>query len=101
MEFGARALGNRSILCDPSKPENLNLINQKIKFRDFWMPFTPSILQERADDYLINPKKLQASHMTIAFDSTPPAPKDIRTAFHPADFTLRPQLFTSNLYPAY
>jgi len=101
MEFGARALGNRSILCDPSKPENLNLINQKIKFRDFWMPFTPSILQERADDYLINPKKLQASFMTIAFDSTPRARKDIRAAIHPADFTVRPQLVTRKLNPGY
>jgi len=101
MEFGARALGNRSILCDPSKPENLNLINQKIKFRDFWMPFTPSILQERADDYLINPKKLQASYMTIAFDSTPRARKDIRAAIHPADFTVRPQLVTRKLNPDY
>jgi carbamoyltransferase len=101
MEFGARALGNRSILCDPSKPENLNLINQKIKFRDFWMPFTPSILQERAADYLINPKNLQASYMTIAFDSTPLGRKDIRAAIHPADFTVRPQVVTQELNPGY
>jgi carbamoyltransferase len=101
MEFGARALGNRSILCDPSKPENLNLINQKIKFRDFWMPFTPSILQERANDYLVNPKRLEASYMTLAFDSTPRARKDIRAAIHPADFTVRPQVVTSELNPEY
>jgi carbamoyltransferase len=101
MEFGARALGNRSILCDPSKPENLNLINQKIKFRDFWMPFTPSILQERANDYLVNPKNLQASYMTIAFDSTPRGRKDIRAAIHPADFTVRPQVVTQELNPGY
>jgi carbamoyltransferase len=101
MEFGARALGNRSILCDPSKPENLNLINQKIKFRDFWMPFTPSILEERAQDYLVNPKKLQASYMTIAFDSTVLARKHIRAAIHPADFTVRPQLVSRKLNPEY
>src|SRR5262249_25529556 len=46
MEFGLRALGNRSILADPSRPESLPKINQAIKFRDFWMPFTPSILAE-------------------------------------------------------
>ena len=101
MEFGARALGNRSILCDPSKAENLNLINQKIKFRDFWMPFTPSILKERAQDYLVNPKQLEASYMTLAFDSTPLARKEIRAAIHPADFTVRPQLVSRELNPGY
>ena len=44
MEFGARSLGNRSIMANPSKWENVGIINNKIKFRDFWMPFTPSIL---------------------------------------------------------
>lgn len=92
MEFGARSLGNRAILCDPSKPENLRLINEKIKFRDFWMPFTPSILIERAPDYLVNPKGIRAEYMTIAFDSTPLARRDLRAAIHPADFTVRPQI---------
>jgi len=95
MEFGARSLGNRAILCDPSKPENLRLINEKIKFRDFWMPFTPSILLERAKDYLVNPKGLRAEYMTIAFDSTPLSRRDLRAAIHPADFTVRPQLVSA------
>jgi len=77
------------------------LINEKIKFRDFWMPFTPSILQERADDYLVNPKKLPASYMTLGFDSTMRARKEIRAAIHPADFTVRPQLVTPELNPGY
>ncbi len=94
MEFGARSLGNRSILCDPSKYQNLRLINEKIKFRDFWMPFTPSILYERADDYIVNPKKLQAEYMTVAFDSTPLAKEHLKAALHPYDFTVRPQLVT-------
>ncbi len=92
MEFGARSLGNRAILCDPSKHENLRLINEKIKFRDFWMPFTPSILAERADDYIVNPKRLMAEYMTIAFESTPLARKHLKAAIHPYDFTVRPQL---------
>ena len=41
MEFGLRALGNRSILCDPRYFSNINKINAKIKKRDFWMPFHP------------------------------------------------------------
>src|SRR5688572_11717783 len=58
MEFGARALGNRSILANPSDHRVVRLINTMIKNRDFWMPFAPSILGERASDYLVNPKRL-------------------------------------------
>jgi carbamoyltransferase len=101
MEFGARALGNRSILCNPSKHENLKLINEKIKFRDFWMPFTPSILEERVKDYLLNPKGLQASYMTIAFDSTPLAREHLRVAMHPYDFSIRPQIVSRATNPSY
>jgi len=95
MEFGARSLGNRAILCDPSKFENLRLINEKIKFRDFWMPFTPSILLERAPDYLVNPKNLKAEYMTMTFDSTPLARVHLKAAIHPSDFTVRPQLVSA------
>ena len=48
MEFGMRALGNRSILADPRSPATVDKINRAIKFRDFWMPFTPSMLDRRA-----------------------------------------------------
>ena len=46
MEFGPRALGNRSILADPRNPEMKNIINKKIKRRESFRPFAPSILQE-------------------------------------------------------
>lgn len=101
MEFGARALGNRSILCNPARHENLRLINEKIKFRDFWMPFTPSILEERAADYLVNPKGLDAPFMTLAFASTPLAQRDIVAAMHPYDFSIRPQLVSPAVNPDY
>src|SRR5262249_33508736 len=54
MEFGARALGNRSILANPSDHRVVGTINRMIKNRDFWMPFAPSILREREDDYVVN-----------------------------------------------
>ena len=54
------------------------------------MPFTPSILEERANDYLVNPKGIPSPFMTHAFDSTPQARKDLSAAMHPADKTLRP-----------
>ena len=56
MEFGARALGNRSILANPSDHRVVSLINRMIKNRDFWMPFAPTILREREADYLVNPE---------------------------------------------
>ena len=43
-EFGPRALGHRSIVCNPSNIDLIKKINDTIKMRDFWMPFTPSIL---------------------------------------------------------
>lgn len=101
MEFGARSLGNRAILCDSSKYDNIRIINEKIKFRDFWMPFTPSILAERADDYLVNPKGLDANYMTIAFDSTPLAREHMKAAIHPYDFTVRPQLVSPGVNTGY
>ncbi|MGH3969433.1 MAG: carbamoyltransferase C-terminal domain-containing protein, partial [Mycobacterium sp.] len=51
-EFGARALGNRSILADPSNPTVVMRINKMIKMRDFWMPFAPSIMAEHAASLL-------------------------------------------------
>lgn len=101
MEFGARALGNRSIICNPASYDNVRLINEKIKFRDFWMPFTPSILDYRADDYLVNPKHIHSPYMTIAFDTTPLAREHLAAAIHPADFTARPQIVEKAANPEY
>ena len=100
-EFGPRALGNRSILANPSNIKNVTKINNKIKYRDFWMPFTPSILSERASDYIKNPKNLPSPFMTIAFDSTELARKDLVAAMHPADYTIRPQFVDKQSNPGY
>jgi len=51
MEFGARALGNRSLLADPRRPDMRDIINLKIKFREKFRPFAPSILEERVADW--------------------------------------------------
>ena len=100
-EFGPRALGNRSILANPSNIKNVTKINNQIKYRDFWMPFTPSILSERASDYIKNPKNLPSPFMTIAFDSTELARKDLVAAIHPADYTIRPQFVDKQSNPGY
>ena len=54
MEWGARALGNRSILADPRRADMRDLINTKIKFREKFRPFAPSILEEALDDYFVD-----------------------------------------------
>jgi carbamoyltransferase len=53
MEWGARALGNRSILADPRRPDMRQIINTKIKFREKFRPFAPSILEEALDEYFV------------------------------------------------
>ena len=55
MEFGPRALGNRSILADPRGVETLGRINRNIKFREGWRPFAPMVLADRAADYFEEP----------------------------------------------
>jgi carbamoyltransferase len=51
MEFGPRALGNRSIVADPRNKENWQKVNLKIKFRESFRPFAPSVLNENASEY--------------------------------------------------
>ncbi|MFQ5700618.1 MAG: carbamoyltransferase [Acidobacteriota bacterium] len=51
MEFGPRALGNRSILADARNPANRDVVNLKIKFRESFRPFAPTVLAERAREY--------------------------------------------------
>jgi len=101
MEFGARSLGNRSILANPADPLNLKRINNAIKNRDFWMPFTPSVLEEKADKYLINPKGVVSPFMTIGFRTTEAAMREIPAALHPGDDTARPQFVSRHTNPAY
>lgn len=51
MEWGPRALGNRSIIADPRSPEIKNILNERIKNREPFRPFAPSILEEKVGEY--------------------------------------------------
>jgi carbamoyltransferase len=53
MEWGARALGNRSIVADPRRADMRDIINTKIKFREKFRPFAPSILEESLEEYFV------------------------------------------------
>ncbi len=101
MEFGARALGNRSILANPSDHRVVPLINRMIKNRDFWMPFAPTILAERADEYLVNPKGLDSPYMMLAMPTQPQARDALVAAIHPQDGTARPQILEQSWNPDY
>tara|TARA_A100001011_G_scaffold400869_1_gene520267 strand:- start:8038 stop:9876 length:1839 start_codon:yes stop_codon:yes gene_type:complete len=92
MEMGQRSLGNRSIIADPRKLETIKLINSKIKMRDFWMPFTPTILKKYEKKYLINKKNLYCPYMSMAFRTTDLFQKIAPATIHPADQTTRPQI---------
>jgi carbamoyltransferase len=52
-EFGPRALGNRSILGDPRRPEMKDILNSRVKFRQPFRPFAPIVLYERAKDIFV------------------------------------------------
>lgn len=88
LEWGPRALGNRSILADARDYPTVWKINFMIKHRDFWMPFAPTILEERMHDYLINP--IPARYMLLSFNTTKKR-DEIVAAIHPRDKTTRPQ----------
>jgi len=92
MELGQRALGNRSIIADPRNYEVVKKINDQIKFRDFWMPFTPSMLKKYSKKYIVNKKKLDCPFMTKAFNITTHFKNIAPATIHPADLTTRPQL---------
>jgi carbamoyltransferase len=101
MEFGARALGNRSILARADSLNNVRKINAAIKMRDFWMPFAPSMLSERSQDYVINPTKSPAPYMILAFPSTALAATEVIAGLHPFDLSCRPQLVERDWNPKF
>jgi len=91
MEFGARALGNRSILADPSNSDCVRTINMMVKKRDFWMPFAPVMIKERTPEYIINPKNIASPYMMLSFDTTGKR-GEFMAGVHQADLTARAQI---------
>jgi len=55
-ELGARALGGRSILADPRRAENKDVLNRRVKFRESFRPFAPSVIEERAAEFFVLPE---------------------------------------------
>ena len=101
MEFGPRSLGNRSILADPRNLSTKTKINAKIKNRDFWMPFAPSILDNCAKDYLKNSNKAISRHMALTFQTTHKGYDKMIAGCHDADKTARAQIVTKKMNKGY
>ena len=91
-EFGARALGFRSIIADPRTADTIRRINIAIKKRDFWMPFAPAILQGHEDKYLHITTPNAYRFMACAAQTTPLGRQMLQAAIHPYDGTARPQI---------
>ncbi|HVI52715.1 MAG TPA: carbamoyltransferase C-terminal domain-containing protein [Candidatus Sulfotelmatobacter sp.] len=101
MEFGARALGNRSILADPGHYPVVPLINKMIKQRDFWMPFAPAMLAEDAADYIRIPTCLPADvspFMMHSFETTERR-TDFAAGVHAYDNSARAQIVNADNQP--
>jgi carbamoyltransferase len=101
MEFGARALGNRSIMANPSSSTTIHRLNKAIKQRDFWMPFAASVLEEKADMVLDVIPGTHSPFMMISYDTNPEINEKILAATHPFDGTCRPHIVSSKTNPRY
>ena len=92
-ESGRRALGNRSILCDPRWPDMKDIINEKVKHRQWYRPFAPSILRENVKDWFY--KDVDSPYMTTVLDWKEEAKDKVPAVVH-LNGTARLQTVTEN-----
>ncbi|HUO34605.1 MAG TPA: carbamoyltransferase [Candidatus Acidoferrum sp.] len=98
MEFGPRALGNRSILADPRDPEMTAKVNNAVKFREPWRPFAPSILCECAGQYI---ESAADSPFMILTAQVRPEKRSVIPAVTHVDGSARPQTVKREINPLY
>jgi carbamoyltransferase len=98
MEFGPRALGNRSILADPRDPEMNVKVNNAVKFREWWRPFAPSFKKEAAGDYL---ESATDSPFMIVTAQVRPEKRSIIPSVTHVDGSARPQTVEKEVNPLY
>ncbi|MGD0117891.1 MAG: carbamoyltransferase C-terminal domain-containing protein [Candidatus Binatus sp.] len=98
MEWGPRALGNRSILADPRRVEMRDILNSKIKRREMFRPFAPSILEEAAGDYFT--QSYPSPFMLMAYAVRPEKRATIPATTH-VDGTGRLQTVNARQNPLY
>lgn len=87
-EFGPRALGNRSIIADPRRPDMKDILNSRVKFREAFRPFAPSVLAEKAGEYFV--LDTESPYMLLAPKVRPGIEKIVPSITH-VDNTARVQ----------
>ena len=97
-EWGPRALGNRSILADPRRAEMKDVLNQRIKHREMFRPFAPSILEEATGEYF--ERTHPSPFMTFAYSVRPEKRAAIPAPTH-VDGTARLQTVSRRTNPLY
>jgi len=98
-EHGPRALGNRTITCDPTHPETYDLINNKLQRNDF-MPFAPAVLDEDVNRlFKVDKSQYTAEFMTMLYDTREEWKDKLPTVTHPVDKTARIQIVTEKSNP--
>ncbi|MCK5579925.1 MAG: carbamoyltransferase [Candidatus Omnitrophica bacterium] len=100
MEAGPRALGNRSITIDPRDAMMKERLNERVKRREFYRPFAPSVLEERVDDFFIRPKGNMSPYMILIADVREDK-KEIIPAVTHADGTARFHTVNKDVNPRY
>ncbi len=100
MECGPRALGNRSITVDPTIPGMKDKLNARVKRREGFRPFAPSVLEEKVNDYFVMPKNQPSPYMILIGDVRKDRESAIPAVTH-ADGTARVHTVNKNVNPRY
>jgi carbamoyltransferase len=98
MEFGPRALGNRSIIGDPRFPQMQSIMNQKIKKRESFRPFAPAVLKEEVENYFDWDKVTDSPYML--FTTQVKSSKSLPAITH-VDSSARIQVVNSEIHPQF
>ena len=98
--MGARALGGRSILADPRRAENKDVLNARVKFREPFRPFAPSITEERAGDFFVLPEGASVPYMQKVHEVIPSKREELAGVTH-IDGTARLQTVSRSASPKY
>jgi carbamoyltransferase len=101
MEFGPRALGNRSLLGDPRWPDTREIFNRRVKHREEFRPFAPSVLAEHAHEWFeVGQDSLSNDYMLFACPAKPDRRDRVPAVLH-CDGTARVQIVRRKANPRF